>query len=98
MDIECIKQIIRKKHGMLSDKQIARLEEMWKNGENSDDEHFNIKEYASRCAMGLHETNDRHHMSEQEHEPDTDDANESTPSEPIALLEKAVSLLKAKYA
>ena len=96
MDIESIKQIIRKKHGMLTDKQLSKLEEMWKNGENSDDEHFDIKEYASRCAMGLHETNDRHHMSEQEDEPDTDD--KESQSEPIALLEKAVSLLKAKYA
>jgi len=97
MNIEHIKQIIRKKHGMLSDKQLARLEEMWKNGDNNDDEYFDIKEYASKCAMGLHETDDRQHMSEQENEPDTDDTNEESSSGPIALLEKAISMLKSKY-
>ena len=94
MDIERIKKVIRKRKGMLSDAQLAKLEELLKNGEITENDKFDLREYAHKCVMGLEDNDEADQPEDVDDEPMDFDIKE----DPFQLLDKAVELLKGKYA
>jgi len=97
MNLDKIKAVIKKKNGMLSDKQWDILQKKLEGREMSENDMADLKTYANTCALSS-DSSEEGFEDDREEEPEEDESmEEEGEDKAVSMIEEALAMLKKKY-